>query len=177
MIQLSIFLFSLFFSYGVYCCEEEVTLAQSYKDSLELLLQDEKTINIHTYVGTKAAMGKRNRTELTSKKSKLIEQNCLEVSISIDSLMQEIELQKTRLSPQECAAVIVQDNNKLDQYFKLNAQHLKYHEDDPSANPHAPIIRSKPDENFTKKEMPRDIAELFVSLKMQQRIDTQRKWL
>jgi hypothetical protein len=176
MIQVSIFLLTLFFSYRVYSCEEEVTLTQSYKDSLEQLLQDEKTIDIHTYVGTKALMGKLNSSEFVCKKRELIQKNSINNLISIDSLMQEMELQKIRLSPQESASAIVQDNNKLDQYFKLNAQHLKYHEDDPSANPHAPIIRSKPDENFTKKEMPRDIAQLFVSLKMQQKIDAKRKW-
>jgi len=95
--------------------------------------------------------------------------------ISIDSLTQEIESQNKYLSPSACAAKIV-GTDQYWKYLKLNGQYLKCHEDKSTDNPSKPMIRSKPDENFQFQEMPRDIAALFVSLKMQQKIDAKRKW-
>ncbi len=95
--------------------------------------------------------------------------------ISIDNLTKEVEAQGKRLSPADCAKKIV-GTNQYWEYTKLNAEYLKYHEDNPNEDPRVSIVRSKPDENFKFKEMPRDITALFVSLKMQQKIDAKRKF-
>ena len=187
MIKPAILLLTIFFS-NLLFCSKEFTFIPVYQDSLQQLLDDEKTLKLDAIslptkiIEREGIKQKILLKKVSSLKTALITQESSRQQaqavdlISIDSLMQEIELQNTRLSPQECATVVVRDCNKFDQYLKLNAQYLKYHEDHPSDDPNKPMVRSKPDANFTSKPMPRDIAAVFVSLKMQQKIDAQRKW-